>query len=201
MLDIVKKCKVHGELTIDQTRKDGNLLRCKQCRIEANKRSYDANRDKRIETSTKWKLDNRERANAWERADRAKNPEKYRAREKIYKKRNWAKLSVHESLRKLNLKNEDFIQLNDKHKGLCAICNEPEKRISRNGGICRLAIDHCHFCEENGNDGWHAIRGLLCHECNKSLGGFKDNIDLLNSAIRYLQQHEHIKDDVTGVIQ
>lgn len=193
MSEIVKICKIHGPLQLEQTRKDGHLFRCKECRVLSNKKSYDENREKRIATSTRWKNVNRDRANAWERADRAKDPEKYRAREKIYKKRNWAKLSVNESLRKLNLKNEDFIELNNKHQGLCAICNEPEKRVSRNGGICRLAIDHCHFCEENGNAGRSAIRGLLCHECNKSLGGFKDNIDLLTSAIRYLQQHEHIE--------
>lgn len=192
MTEIVKICKIHGNLTINETRKDGSLFRCKACRIESNKKSYDANREKRIDTSTKWKLENKEKANAWERADRAKNPEKYRERERKYKTRNWAKLSVHESLRRLNLKNEDFHNLNIKHNGLCAICNNPEKRISRNGGICRLAIDHCHHCEENGHNGIETIRGLLCHDCNKSLGGFKDNITLLQKAIDYLKAHEHI---------
>jgi hypothetical protein len=44
------------------------------------------------------------------------------------------------------------------------------------------------------------IRALLCHECNKALGGFKDNTQLLQNAIDYLKAHEHITDDSTGII-
>ncbi len=184
MSGIVKKCNLHGDLTIEQTRKDGNNFRCKQCRIESNKKSYDVNREKRIATSAKWKEENRDRANARERANRAKNPEKYRERERKYKKRNWARLSVHESLRKLGLTNEQFVLMNEKQNKKCSICGLEETRKSRNGGICRLAIDHCH---ESGK-----IRGLLCHACNTAIGKFKDNTDLLKSAIRYLEEHECI---------
>lgn len=183
MSEIVKICKIHGPLEINQTRKDGNSFRCKECRIASNKNSYYANQEKRIATSTKWKQENRERANAWERADRAKNPEKYRAREKEYKSRNWAKLSVNESLRKLGLKNEDFLKLKEEHNGLCKICNNPETSLSRNGNVRRLAIDHCHSSGK--------IRGLLCHDCNTMLGKAKDNITILQSAIEYLQSHQH----------
>jgi len=185
MSKIVKICKVHGDLNIEQTRKDGHLYRCKACRIASNKISYDANREKRIELSTKWKLENRERANAWGRADRLKNPEKYRENEKKYKKRNWAKLSVNESLRKLGLTNEQFILMNEKQNKKCAICKNEETRIGRGGEIARLAIDHCH---KSGK-----IRALLCHYCNIALGSFKDNIELLQSAIRYLKEHSNIE--------
>ena len=106
-----------------------------------------------------------------------------RERERKYKTRNWAKLSVNESLRKLQLKNEDFIKLNEEHNGLCKICNNPETSKSRNGGIKRLAIDHCH------NSG--KIRGLLCHDCNTMLGKTKDDINLLQAAIEYLKSHQH----------
>lgn len=183
MLEIVKICKIHGELTVDKTRRDGYKFRCKQCRIASNKKSYYENQEKRIATSTKWKLENRERANAWERSDRSKNPEKYREREKKYKTRNWSELSVNESLRKLGLKNEDFIKLNQEHNGYCKICDQPETSKSRSGNIRRLAIDHCH---KSGK-----IRGLLCHECNTMLGKAKDNIDILKSAIQYLESHQH----------
>jgi hypothetical protein len=44
-----------------------------------------------------------------------------------------------------------------------------------------LAIDHCH---KTGK-----IRGLLCKNCNQGLGQFKDNIDLLLSAAKYLYEN------------
>ena len=90
---------------------------------------------------------------------------------------------MNESLRKLGLKNEDFIKLNEEHNGLCSICNNPETSKSRNGGVRRLAIDHCHTTGK--------IRGLLCHDCNTGLGKFKDDINLLQKAIEYLKRHQN----------
>jgi hypothetical protein len=72
-------------------------------------------------------------------------------------------------------------------KGKCDICGEEEKDIEfnfRRGEIqiktikSSLAIDHCHLTGK--------IRGVLCHSCNKSLGGFKDDKHLLQAAIAYL---------------
>lgn len=54
--------------------------------------------------------------------------------------------------------------------GRCAICCEEKS----------LVVDHCHA---NGH-----VRGLLCGECNKGLGLFRDNPEFLESAIVYLGQ-------------
>ena len=40
-------------------------------------------------------------------------------------------------------------------------------------------MDHCHKTKK--------IRGLLCHTCNSGLGMFKDNIEYLKNAIKYLE--------------
>jgi hypothetical protein len=61
--------------------------------------------------------------------------------------------------------------------GLCKICNQPETNIIR-GKLLHLSVDHDHTTGK--------IRGLLCHHCNKALGGFKDSPDLLQRAINYL---------------
>ena len=34
----------------------------------------------------------------------------------------------------------------------------------------------------------HRLRGLLCHNCNKGLGNFKDSPARLMRAIKYLQE-------------
>jgi Recombination endonuclease VII len=76
-------------------------------------------------------------------------------------------------------------------EGRCAICKKPETSRSTNSSRSketkRLAIDHCHESEKAGI---FKIRGLLCHFCNVSLGGFKDSIETLESAIIYLKSHE-----------
>lgn len=55
---------------------------------------------------------------------------------------------------------------------VCAICKKPS--INR-----RLCVDHDH---KTGK-----VRGLLCFLCNKSIIGNKATIDLLKSAIVYLE--------------
>ena len=59
-------------------------------------------------------------------------------------------------------------------QGNCAICKKP----SKDG--CSLAMDHNHKTNE--------FRGLLCKECNRALGLFGDNIDILQNAVIYLQE-------------
>ena len=64
----------------------------------------------------------------------------------------------------------------------CDICNAP---------LCKIKhkyIDHCH---KTG-----MVRGVLCHTCNCGLGHFKDDIDLLNKAKKYLKQGRDDKSDI-----
>jgi len=68
---------------------------------------------------------------------------------------------------------EDFDILYKKQNGKCKVCNI-------NYPKSKLCVDHDHISNE--------IRGLLCQACNKGLGCFKDNIDLLEKAILYLDQ-------------
>lgn len=66
---------------------------------------------------------------------------------------------------------DDFF---NKQNGKCAIC-----KISADECTTLLAVDHDH---KTGR-----VRGLLCKPCNFALGIFKDKIDVLNEAIKYLQ--------------
>ncbi len=56
----------------------------------------------------------------------------------------------------------------------CAICGNEDEVEGR-----RLAIDHCHTSGK--------VRGLLCGKCNRGLGLFYDNDELLHNAIQYLK--------------
>lgn len=80
--------------------------------------------------------------------------------------------------KKYNMTLEEYNALFKKQSGLCAICRGAGFAIARNQRQL-IVIDHCH---KNGN-----VRGLLCHNCNRALGLFKDNVDNLRNAIRYLE--------------
>lgn len=70
---------------------------------------------------------------------------------------------------------DEYHELVKQQNGVCAICKSPPPE----GRKKRLSIDHCH------NTG--VVRGLLCDNCNRSLGLLKDSIDVLENAIQYLK--------------
>jgi hypothetical protein len=75
---------------------------------------------------------------------------------------------------------DDYQNLLDFQGGVCAICKEPESTLSNAGYVKNLSVDHCHITGK--------VRGLLCHHCNTAIGKFFDRVDLLESAIRYLEE-------------
>ena len=70
---------------------------------------------------------------------------------------------------------DEYHELVKQQNGVCAICKSPPPE----GRKKRLSIDHCH---DTG-----VVRGLLCDNCNRSLGLLKDSIDVLENAIQYLK--------------
>lgn len=78
---------------------------------------------------------------------------------------------------------EDFNNMLTLQNGVCDICKREEtKRNPATGKPKRLSVDHCH------NSG--KVRGLLCFDCNTSLGKFKESIPTLENAIKYLKAHK-----------
>jgi hypothetical protein len=60
------------------------------------------------------------------------------------------------------------------NNSVCQICKTIDSRRA-------LCIDHNHTTGE--------VRGLLCDNCNRALGFFKDSIDNLNNAVKYLKEY------------
>lgn len=67
---------------------------------------------------------------------------------------------------------------------ICPICNHTEEAVAGKGNTKNGAwvIDHCHNTD--------TFRGWLCHKCNRSLGGFDDDEDVLQRAIDYIKNHK-----------
>jgi hypothetical protein len=71
---------------------------------------------------------------------------------------------------------DDYERMLAEQGGVCALCGSPPGNDLRTR---HLAVDHCH---ETGR-----IRGLLCGGCNRALGFFKDDPELLDRAAAYLR--------------
>lgn len=103
---------------------------------------------------------------------------------------NWYKLNKDKANRKstewhyqtnYGISYSDFIFLAKIQNNKCKICNvtltfDAIKKDSR------AVLDHCHTTNK--------IRGVLCNACNTALGKFKDNPEILNSAIVYLKEYK-----------
>lgn len=72
---------------------------------------------------------------------------------------------------------EDYDNKLKEQNGKCAICKTLKEE---NRDLC---ADHNHDTGQK--------RGLLCHKCNTGIGLLQDNVDVLCSAIEYLEYYKN----------
>jgi hypothetical protein len=78
--------------------------------------------------------------------------------------------------RKHRITLEEYNALHKSQNGCCAACGIPQEKLSK-----RLAVDHDHVTGKK--------RELLCIHCNLALGQVKDNVEVLQKLIDYLNKH------------
>jgi hypothetical protein len=109
--------------------------------------------------------------------ERYANPEAFKRRKMnkdIYKQRRkqssrkWYLKSTH------NITEEQYDKLFNKGAGECWICKKSTEYS--------LNVDHNHATGQ--------IRGLLCGKCNRALGLFQDNKNIMKAAIKYLESFD-----------
>ena len=76
---------------------------------------------------------------------------------------------------------EQYYEMLQSQDNRCAICNTTENKVIGERRDWNWAVDHCH---DTGK-----VRGLLCNTCNRALGLFQDNKEILEKAIAYLETH------------
>lgn len=80
------------------------------------------------------------------------------------------------TLRKYGLTPEMYNTLLDLQEHCCRLCGSPDFTYGS-----ALAVDHCHRTGK--------VRKLLCNVCNRGLGCFRDDPELLERAALYLKLH------------
>ena len=178
-----KKEKSLDEFYNNKQSKDGCTSRCKECldeytkqpEIRARRRLISnkwrkENYQKDLESKRKWNKDHPEwiknyRATHQKERDEylEKNKDKIKARHQEY----WYQ-------KKYGITLQDKINLLQEQGNVCAICKIPIFNVHG------AHLDHDH---KTGK-----VRGILCKQCNNALGGFQDNIEILESAIKYLNR-------------
>ena len=207
MKNIIKVCKHHGQLTIDETYQEKNVrlkqgfqIRCRYCKRDKDSKWRDENRDQHNLTASQARnearrlyreglIDEEPKANVWAREDRKNNREKHRRYEQNYiKKHGIEKIRKYEVARIHGLTVEQYDKFLAKYDNKCAACFNPETRLGRDGKtVTPLCIDHCHKCEAKGK---YVIREPLCHACNSSLGKLKENVETMKRLIAIIEKHQ-----------
>ena len=72
---------------------------------------------------------------------------------------------------------QDYNRILTEQGGKCKICE-----VNHNKPHNYFAVDHCHITNK--------VRGLLCNRCNRSIGLLKEDISILQSAIKYLSKKD-----------
>jgi hypothetical protein len=102
--------------------------------------------------------------------------EERKATVKKYNNKNRENYRKHRLKTKYNITIEQYNFMLEKQNGCCNICKKHQDELKN-----ILAVDHDHATGK--------IRGLLCMKCNRALGAYNDNIDILLNAIEHLKNN------------
>jgi protein-arginine kinase activator protein McsA len=72
---------------------------------------------------------------------------------------------------------EQYQEMLKEQNSCCAVCGTNVNQFNK--GMC---VDHNHTTGK--------VRGLLCTDCNRGIGSLKDNKELLQKALDYLNKYE-----------
>lgn len=113
---------------------------------------------------------------------KAKNKREYNAKyAKKMRENNPSKAAEYDYKRRYGITLDVYHEMFKDQNGVCAICGNKETAVDRTTQETRrLAVDHCH---KTGK-----VRALLCTNCNTLIGRANDSVEVLKSAITYLEK-------------
>lgn len=186
---------------------------CETCRIlrnnEASKRYKEKNKEKVLARARvrqrEYRAEDPERHRKQVKASRQRHLQKAKARDRSYhertRERQLIRLRLHYAnnkqrhadlgrvWRSANRQNESL--RSRVRQGILNAHRCPELLLLQHG-VCAI----CGASEAGGRGEWHSdhdhetglLRGMLCHYCNIGLGDFRDSVQLLLAAARYLKK-------------
>lgn len=171
----MKTCRqCEKELPLESFKKrkassDGRLNTCKKCVYARQLEYWSKNPDSLSKVKA---ARSRRYAESLSDEARARNRDWYRKNAaKHCEKSKWSAIK-----RQYGLTREQYDEILRSQGGKCPIClNCMETR-----GVKAPCVDHCHSTGR--------VRGLLCRNCNASLGGMGDSLEALERAVEYMKK-------------
>lgn len=151
--------------------------------------------EQRREYDRRWRAANRAREREVHRdyynrnkaqlaAKRQLEPEKYIERDRKYydthRDEYHKRSAVYRKTKRYGLMSGEYETMWANQQGKCPICTTDLSRDKRTN------IDHCHATGK--------VRALLCGHCNRGLGLFRDNSEILRNAANYILINTSLKD-------
>lgn len=141
---------------------------CSDCKTEKPASEFHKNSRTRDGLQHRCKPCNIAMVGAWQKA----HPAKDRAKGARYRSQHPDQKRGYCLKYKYGITLDQFDAMSKAQGGVCKICRRPEK----------LVVDHDHVTGK--------VRGLLCNDCNTTLGKFNDEAPRFLSAVQYLQPFE-----------
>ena len=117
------------------------------------------------------------------KADYHKRKEYMSERARRYRKEHPEKIRDTKLRQTYNVGSDYYNEKLAEQGGVCAGCRQNVQIIWK-GKVVAMAIDHDHKTGKN--------RGVLCMHCNRALGSLRDDINVLNNLIDYLNKYQKL---------
>lgn len=138
---------------------------------KASNENYYANKDREAKRRKEYYAQNKDKLTAKTREYYHKHKEENKEYRREYSRTHRKETKNRSLLRYYGINLEQYNIMYDEQEGKCFTCKTHHKD---------LVVDHNH------NTG--KVRKLLCNKCNLALGYVKDNVEILQSMIVYLEQ-------------
>ena len=144
------------------------------------------NLEQRKEQKRQWYIENKERLKEvrkeYSKIYRLENKDKIKEYDKQYRFKNKDKAKKYQKeynlKTKYNLTPDQYNKMLSDQNNSCKVCNI---KFNINIKMITPHVDHCHTTGK--------IRGLLCMNCNTSLGFLKEDTKIMQKLIEYVKEH------------
>lgn len=157
-------------------------------KIKANSRKhYYEHKEHALQVRKDYYTKNKENINKYRREYWHKNKEQLHKKQRAYNKKHKREIKNYHLKRYYGITIDDYDFILIKQNGGCAICGDGPKHGKY------LHVDHDHETKK--------VRALLCDNCNVAIGHAREDVNILQKMIEYINYHKANNADILKEIK